>query len=157
MSIDGGRKAIETYWLANWIATPTVGLAGRPAVITVNMLPVVRLTIRGGLALTRSIGRATAGQNVMAYICTLTAEIWTLGADGDVQPSIWTDAILDLFHGKTLDSAGAIVTTGAQAAFVRFTPPELGASANPYPGPTTIDAPMRQSSVIIPFVRYEIR
>lgn len=155
--IDGGRKAIETYWLANWTATPTVGLGGLPAIITADLLPVVRLTIRGGAALTRSIGRASTAQNVIAYVCTLTAEIWTDAAAGDVLPSTYTDAILTLFHGKTLDSAGAVVTTAGQAAFVRFTPPELGAQANPYPGPVTVDPPMRQSIVICPFIRYELR
>ena len=123
MTIETGRFAIETYWLANWTATPTVGLGGSPAIITVDLLPVVRLTIRGGMALTRSIGRANAAQNRLAYICTLIAEIWTNGANGDALPNAYTDTILTLFHSKTLDATGALITSSAQTPLVRFCPP----------------------------------
>ena len=157
MSIDGGRQAIETYWLANWTTTPTVGLAGRTAIITVDLLPVVRLTIRGGLALTRSMGLAISGQNIIAYVGILTAEIWTDGAAGDVLPNTYAETIMGLLHGKTLDGAGAIVTSSGQTALIRFSPPELGRSSNPYPGTPTTEPPMRQTSVIAPFVRYETR
>ena len=154
MTIETGRQAIETYWKANWTATPTIGYGGLPSAVTTDC---VRLTIRHGRALTRSLSRAGGTQNLIAYICTLTAQIFTDGAAGDVVPNGYAETILGLFHSKTLDAAGALITSPAQVPLVRFSPPELAGSENPYIGAQIESPPYRQTNVIIPFIRYEVR
>ena len=149
MSLETGRIAIETYWKANWTATPT-GYSGHPFKPVAGS---VRLNINNGATLQGSIGRV---QNSIYTVGLLTVSIFTDGQLGDAAWTGYAQSVLDLFHGKALDASGAVVTSGAQVPLIRFSPPELGNNAHPYIGPVTKDAPFNMTNVICPFVRYEL-
>jgi len=148
MSLDTGRAAIETYLNANWTASP-IGFDDQPFTPTA---PSVQLTITDGARMQGSVGQVT---NVVNNIGVATITIYTDAAQGSSEWRGYAQALIDLFHNKTLDAAGAVVTSGAQTPLVRFSPPELGDNAHPYIGATFKDAPFRRTNIVCPFVRYE--
>ena len=151
MTTEAGRLAIETYWITAWGSTTPYGLSGQPFIVAA---PSVRLTIIEGARRQGTIGR---GQNVVNIDGTVMLSIFTDGALGDAPGNVLADAIIDLFHNKTLDAAGAVLTTPGQSALVRFSPPELGADSHPYTSGRFKDPPYNMINVIAPFVRYELR
>lgn len=146
MSFETGRKAIETYWAANWggvwyasdhMATPVVNS--------------VRMTIRVGVT------RSAALNRLNIHVGMVTLSIYTDGGRGLIAANGYADQIMDIFHGKALDSTGALVTSAAQAVLVRFSPPQLEDQCHPYIGAQFDSPPFQQTNVIAPFVRYETR
>ena len=101
-----------------------------------------------------SIGRTA---NVINNIGVVTVTIYTDAAQGSASWRRYAETLETLFFGKTIDAAGAVVTSGAQTPLVRFSPPELGDAKHPYIGATFVDAPFRRTNLIAPFVRYELR
>lgn len=151
MSLDTERAAIETYLATNWTATP-IGFDGWPFTPTADS---VQLTIADGAVRQSSIGRTV---NVVYQIGLATLTIYTDAALGSSSWRGHAFALQTLFHGKTLDASGGIVTSGAQTPLVRFSPPELGDdSRHPYIGASFVNAPFRRTNIICPFVRYELR
>jgi hypothetical protein len=151
MSLQTGRKAIETYVEAQWANGVPMGMDGHPFTVAA---PSVRMTITEGMTRQGSIGRVV---NTVNQIGLVTFQIFTAGGTGSDEWRGYAQTLLDLFHGRTLDAAGAVVTSGAQTPLVRFSPPELGDAAHPYIAAQIDGAPHHQSNIICPFVRYELR
>jgi hypothetical protein len=150
MSLDSQRAAIETYLSNNWTDTP-IGFDGWPFTPAADS---IQLSIVDGAVMQKSIGRS---QNVFANVAVATLTIYTDAALGSASWRGYAQALKTLFHGKTLDAAGAIVTSGAQTPLVRFSPPELGDNRHPYNGASLVDAPFRRTNIICPFIGYELR
>jgi hypothetical protein len=150
MSLDTERAAIETYLSNNWTDT-SIGFDGWPFTPTADS---VQLSITDGAVMQQSIGRT---QNLFVNVGVATLTIYTDAAQGSASWRGYAQSIKTLFHGKTLDADGAIVTSGAQTPLVRFSPPELGDNRHPYNGASFVDAPFRRTNIICPFVCYELR
>lgn len=149
-SLDAGRIAIETYVLASWTATP-LGLDGQPFTVTA---PSVRMTIIDGAAMQYSIGSTI---NLIANMGMLAIQLFTDGSLGSSSWRTYAESLLTLFHGKTLDATGALVTAPSQVTLVRFSPPEAGANCHPYIANVTPGTPFRMTNINCPFVRYQRR
>ena len=117
------------------------------------MAPFVRLTIQNGRVNQGSIGAYPL--NLLHNIGAVMFSIWTAGGTGSAEANGYAETILSLFRYKTLDSAGAVVTSQAQAALIRFSPPELGFNGHPYISGRSDDPPHLMTTVTAPFVRYE--
>lgn len=148
MSLQTERIAIETYFFANWTATP-YGLDGQPFTPAINT---VQMFIADGAVMQASIGRTLNTYNNLGLV---TFVVYTDGALGSSAWRGYAETLINLFLGKTLDATGALVTGSGQTPLVRFSPPELGDNRQPYIGPVTLEAPLRRTNVIVPFVRYE--
>lgn len=157
MSYANERRAIESYFAAQWADQAPViwdGQGGEPATDSEGVpLDSVRLTIQSGAVLQGSIGR---DQNRMDHVGMVTVAIYTAGGAGSAAWRGYAETITDLFHGITLDPAGAPITQTADA-FVRFSPPQLGERRHPYIAASFADAPFHITNVIAPFVRYSLK
>ena len=150
MTLDLERKAIETYFIAQWAgATPIImdGHGGKPVE---NSL---RLTIQSGAVLQGSIGRVA---NRIDNLGLVTISIFTAGGAGSTAWRGYAETIESIFFEKTLDQAGALITATADA-FVRFSPPQLNDNQHPYVAASFAVPPLHQTNVIAPFVRYSYR
>ena len=148
MTLDAGRKAIEVYFKDSWTAT-AYALDGEPCE---PVAPFVQLVIKDGSVMQGSIGRA---QNTLHNVGILTLVVYT---DALLRSSAWrgyAQDLMDLFRGKTLDENGNILTTQAQEALVRFSPPQD--NSHPYIGAEFIDGPLHRTNVICPFLRYSLQ
>jgi hypothetical protein len=148
MSLDTGRAAIETFLNDRWTET-TIGMDGQPFT---PVAPCIQLAITDGQRMQGSIGRV---RNVINNIGIATVTIYTDAAQGSAEWRGYAQALLDLFHGVSLDRYGNPITNQAQRPLVRFSPPELGDNAHPYLGAQVTEAPFRTTAVVCPFVRYE--
>ena len=151
MSLTSGRTAIEAYLQAQWVSAVPMGMDGHAFTVAA---PSIRMTITEGAVLQGSIGRTL---NQVHQIGLVTFQIFTAGGTGSEEWRGLADTLMDLFHGKTLDAAGAVVTTQAQTALVRFSPPELGNGAHPYISAMIEDPPYQMVNVMVPCIRYELR
>lgn len=145
MSYSQERKAIETYFQAQWGATTTIGLDGHKFTPVADS---VRLTINSGARLQGSIGRTA---NRIDHIGTLVVSIYTDGKEGSEAWRGYAETIIGFLHEKTLDDAGAIITTTADA-FLRFSP---AGGQHPYISASFKDAPLHITNITAPFARYE--
>lgn len=144
MSYQTERKAIETYFLAQWADTLPVipdGHAGTPTQDS------VRLTINSGRRLQGTIGRVA---NRIDHVGTLVVSIYTEGGQGSQVWRGYAETIINFLHETTLDSDGVPITTAADA-FVEFSPGEQ----HPYISASFPDAPFQVTNITAPFVRYE--
>ncbi|APX88646.1 hypothetical protein BV394_01960 [Brevirhabdus pacifica] len=147
MSYANERKAIETYFIAQWAGATTVipdGQTGEPTPDS------VRLTINSGAVLQGSIGRTS---NRHDHIGTLVVGIYTDGALGSAAWRAYADTIIGFLTEVTLNSSGAVISTTAEA-FLRFSPPEMGEGRHPYISASFKDAPFHVTNITAPFVRY---
>ena len=151
MTLQSGRVAIAKYLEATWASPVPMGVDGFAFAV---VAPSIRPTITEGDVRQSSIGRSV---NVVYQIGLVTFQIFTAGGTGSGEWRGYADTLIGLFHNKVLDATGSIVTSGAQTPLVRFSPPELGGSAHPYVGSDTDGTPFRQTNIICPFVRYELR
>jgi len=149
MTLDTERAAIEAYFIANWTDT-AYGLDGHPFE---PVAPCVQLFIKDGAVFQGSIGRV---QNTLHNIGLLTLVLYTDGALGSSAWRGYAESLQSLFRGKTLDAAGAVVTSQAQTSLVRFSPP-LESNNHPYIGAEFIDAPFHRTNIICPFIRYSLQ
>jgi hypothetical protein len=141
------RKAIETYFNAQWAATTPIGFDGQTFTPEADS---VQLTIQSGAVLQGSIGRTA---NRKDHMGNLTVSIYT---DGDKGSSAWrgyAETIIGFLMDKTLDDAGAVIATTADA-FLRFSPPTQTGIMHPYVSASFKAAPFTQTNIIAPFKRY---
>lgn len=149
MSLAQERQLIETFFIANWTATPygldggsftpAYGMDGRPDVS-------VSLSIVDGAMMQQSIGQVA---NSFITPAQITFMIYHDGADGSAAWRGIADSLIDLFFNLQLTNSGA--------AFLRFCPPELGDNRFAQIGPLLTQAPFAVKPVTIPFIRYETR
>lgn len=148
MTLQNERRAIETYFTTAWSSTTVpVGMDGHDFTA---IAPSIRLTIKSGAAIQGSIGRIS---NRIDHIGTLTATIYTAGGAGSAAWRGYAETITGLFFEKSITSAGALITTGADT-FIRFSPPQLGDNRHPYVAADFADPPFHITNVIVPFIRY---
>ena len=150
MSYDTERRAIETYFAAQWGATTPLGMIDHPFEPAADS---VQLGLLGGRVLQGSVGRVA---NRKDHVGVLTATIFT---EGDRGRSAWTayaETMQGFLEEVTIDSAGAAITATADA-FVRFSPPGLSGIQHPYVQSSTKEPPFTRTVVAAPFVRYEYR
>lgn len=147
MSYDLERKAIEAYFLSQWGATTYIRVDGQTFTPRADS---VQLTIHSGAVLQGSIGRIN---NRKDHMGNLTVSIYT---DGDKGSSAWrgyAETIINFLMEKTLDDAGAVITTTADA-FLRFSPPTQSGIMHPYISASFKAAPFTQTNIIAPYSRY---
>jgi hypothetical protein len=144
------RAAIEAYFTSQWGSTTPWGRDGQKFEPVANS---VRLTITSGAVRQGSIGRTA---NRIDHLGLATFQIITEGGKGSAAWRGYAETIMGLFFEKTLSSAGAVITSGADA-FVRFSPPELGDNRHPYIAADFADPPFHLTNVICPFCRYAFR
>ena len=157
MSLALERQLIESFFIANWTATPigldggsftpAYGMDGRPDTS-------VSLSIVDGDMMQQSIGRVANVYGTPAHIAFMIYH------DGALGSSAWrgiADSLINLFFNVAFDTAGAIIATNTQTAFLRFCPPELGDNRFAQLGPLMTQAPFALKPVTIPFIRYETR
>lgn len=151
MSLQTGRRAIEVYTAANWTDPAPIGFDGHPFAVSA---PSIRMSITEGAVRQSSIGKVT---NTVHQIGLVTFQIFVDGGKGSNEWRGLADTLIGLFHNKVIDADGALVTSGAQTALVRFSPPELGEGQHPYIAGQFEEPPYYQVNLICPFVRYELR
>ena len=144
------RSAITAYFVAQWAGATPLGLDGHKFTPVYNS---VRLTIQSGRAMQGSVGKAP---NSIWYLGMVTATVFTEGGLGSAAWRGYAETIQTMLFEKTIDNAGALITTMA-ASFVRFSPPQLGDGRHPYIGADFDDAPFHLTNIIAPFVRYGLR
>ena len=149
MTYQTERLAIETYIAANWSGGP-IGFDAQ------EFTPVagsIMLTINSGAALQGSVGRAL---NRINHIGTLTISMFTDGGNGSQAWRGMAETLTGLLFNKRLTSAGVLATLPA-TTFIRFSPPEIAPNEHPFISASFPVAPLHQTNLIAPFVRYEYR
>jgi hypothetical protein len=155
--LETERTAMEAYVLSTWIDTE-VGLVDQPFTppfgVDGKPVPSLRLSIVNGDRKQATIG---GERNRVNTIGVLQIQLMTDAAQGRASWATYADILLGMFDRTTLDETGCdILTTGA-AAFIRFSPPELGDNAEPYVAGNKDDGPFRVVTINAPFVRYDLR
>ena len=152
MTLEAGRIAIETYFIAQWADRLPYRLSDEPFTPQIDFAV---LTIREGARLQGSIGRAL---NRIDNIGTVTVSIYT---DAEKASAEWrghAQAVLDIFHGVTLGQDGVPISATADA-FVRFSPTSASGrdQQHPYVSASNKQAPYQITNVIAPFIRYSFK
>jgi len=143
------RLAIETYFDAEWTATP-IGYDGHAFTPVADS---IRLTIQPGQVLQGSTGRSL---DRIDHVGALIIQIVTEGGLGSAGAREYVDSLMDLLFNVTLDEDGAPITTTA-GAFLRFSPPQLSPAEHPYVSASMPDPPFYLTNITAPFVRYGYR
>lgn len=150
MSLQAGSRAIAMYFREAWVSAIPVYPDGW-AFETVA--PSVLLTVKEGAYLQNSVGRVS---NVFHQVGTLICSIYT---DGGAGSSTWraiADDLVNIVFAKSLDVDGELLA-GSATPLIRFSAPELGEMRLPYIGADTDGVPFRQTNLICPFIRYDLR
>lgn len=149
-TMDAGRLAIVTFFETQWANATPYGL---PEFTFVPTPGSVRMTIAEGDELQGTIGRV---QNVANNVGVVMFQIYTAGGTGTKAANELAETLKTMFRNKTLSAAGVVITDPSQA-FVRFSPPELGAGCHPKVVSRMVVETLLQTNVNCPFVRYQLR
>lgn len=146
------RSSIEAYFIAQWASATPVYMDGHIGEPVENS---VRLSINSGRVLQGSVGRVS---NRIDHVGTVVVAIYTPGDEGSAAWRGYAETIQGIFHGKTIDDAGAVITAHADA-FVRFSPVGPGGAEeqHPYISASFKDAPFHITNITVPFIRYGYR
>jgi hypothetical protein len=137
------RRAVETFFVAQWGGATPVGMDGHLFEPAINSL---RLTIQSGAVLQGSIGRAL---DRIDHIGVLQVQVFTEGGKGSQTWRGYVETIQGFLTNAVIDDAGVAITDPADA-FVRFSPQ----NQHPYIAGATHDAPFLITTLNAPFVRY---
>ncbi len=145
MSYETERTAIETFFTANWSATP-IYYARHQMTPVANS---VRLQIDPVTVVQGSIGLVA---NRIDYFGLVKVAVFVDGGAGEAAYRSYLQSIEDVFFEKVITSAGVVVSSPGDA-FIHFSPK----NQHPYLSTVIQDPPFTIATMHIPFVRYQTK